>query len=368
MITGWRVLKMRFMPSSTSFEITWNAGPRWSMVGRSIARSTRSGTLVGPGICRKWRPAGMRCSSETANMSIVPQPRSLSSPDSVKGPVTSQTSQPVRFARGGEGSRLALRLAREVDGEVLFDAASRGRYATDASIYQVTPVGVVVPRTADAAVAAMQIAIEEGIAVLPRGAGTSQCGQTVGAALIIDDSRYLDQVHEVFAADLRAIVAPGVVLDTLNAQLKPLGLWYPIDVSTSAQATLGGMAGNNSCGSRSLAYGNMVDRVEAIDAWLPTGVRARFGAGQASSGPAAEIAAKAAALWERERDEIAARFPRVARRVAGYNLDRLGVLDSAGASQPRHPNLAKLLVGSEGTLAWFERIHLRLAELPRHKA
>ncbi len=273
--------------------------------------------------------------------------------------MTSQLSQPVRFARGGEGSRLARRLAREVDGEVLFDAASRGRYATDASIYQVTPVGVVVTRTADPAIAAMQIAIEEEIPVLPRGAGTSQCGQTVCAALVVDDSRYLDQVHEVVAADLRAIVAPGVVLDTLNAQLKPLGLWYPIDVSTSAQATLGGMAGNNSCGSRSLAYGNMVDRVEAIDAWLPTGARARFGAGQATSSPAAAIAAKAAALWERERDEIAARFPQVARRVAGYNLDRLG---------PENPNLARLLVGSEGTLAWFERIHLRLAELPRHKA
>src|SRR5688572_13496942 len=304
---------MRFMPSSTSFASTWNSGPRWSIVGRSMARSTRSGTLVGPGIWRKWRPAGMECSSATANMVIMPQPRPVLSPDPVKAPMTAQLSQPVRFTRAGEGSRLARRLAREVDGEVLFDAASRGRYATDASIYQVTPVGVVVPRNADAAIAAMQIAIEEGVPVLPRGAGTSQCGQTVGAALVVDDSRYLTHVHEVDAAGQRAIVAPGVVLDTLNARLKPLGLWYPVDVSTSAQATLGGMAGNNSCGSRSLAYGNMVDRVEAIDAWLPTAARARFGAGQASAGPAAQIAAKAAALWQRERDEIAARFPQVAR-------------------------------------------------------
>src|SRR6185369_7903003 len=124
--------------------------------------------------------------------------------------------------RGGERSPLARRLAREVDGEVLFDAASRGRYSTDASIYQVTPVGVVIPRTADAAISAMQIALEEGVAILPRGAGTSQCGQTVGEALVVDDSRYLNGVHDVFAADARAIVAPGVVLDTLNAQLKPL--------------------------------------------------------------------------------------------------------------------------------------------------
>jgi FAD/FMN-containing dehydrogenase/Fe-S oxidoreductase len=274
--------------------------------------------------------------------------------------MTAPITQPVRFPRGGEGSRLARRLAREVDGEVLFDAASRGRYATDASIYQVTPVGVVVPRTADAAIGAMQVAIEEGVAVLPRGAGTSQCGQTVGEALVIDDSRHLTQVHEVDAAAGSALVAPGVVLDTLNAQLKPLGLWYPIDVSTSAQATLGGMAGNNSCGSRSLAYGNMVDRVEGIDAWLPDGTRGRFGPEAAIAHPRIrELAQRAQALWQRERGEILARTPKTARNVAGYNLAKLA---------PEGFNLARLLVGSEGTLAWFERIHLRLAPLPRHKA
>jgi FAD/FMN-containing dehydrogenase/Fe-S oxidoreductase len=276
--------------------------------------------------------------------------------------MTLPTPQPVRFARGEERNRhaLAARLAREVDGEVLFDSASRARYSTDASIYQVMPVGIVVPRNVEAAIAAMQIAAEEGVAILPRGAGTSQCGQTVGAALVIDDSKYLNRVLEVDAASRRAVVEPGKVLDTLNAELRPLGLWYPIDVSTSAQATLGGMAGNNSCGSRSLAYGNMVDRVAAIDAWLPTGVRGRFGVeGQISDVGIRDIAAKARALWERESDEIDARFPKVARRVAGYNLDRLA---------PASFNLAKLLVGSEGTLAWFEKIHLELAELPRHKA
>ena len=290
----------------------------------------------------------------------MPQPCSDVSHDPVQTPMTSQLSSPVRFARGGEGSRLARRLAREVDGEVLFDAASRGRYSTDASIYQVTPVGVVVPRNVEAAIVAMQLAIEEGVAVLPRGAGTSQCGQTVGEALIVDDSRFLNRVHAVDAAAQRAVVEPGVVLDTLNAQLKPLGLWYPVDVSTSAQATLGGMAGNNSCGSRSLAYGNMVDRVEGIDAWLPDGTRGRFGIEGAMDNPRIRsLAARAKALWERERDEIIARTPRTARNVAGYNLSRLA---------PEGFNLAKLLVGSEGTLAWFERIHLRLAELPRHKA
>src|SRR5205085_1168051 len=255
---------------------------------------------------------------------------------------------------------LAQRLAREVDGEVLFDAASRGRYATDASIYQVMPIGVVVPRTIEAAIAALEIAAEAGTAILPRGAGTSQCGQTVGAALVIDDSKFLHRVLAVDAAARRAVVEPGVVLDTLNAKLKPLGLWYPIDVSTAAQATLGGMAGNNSCGSRSLAYGNMVDRVSAIDAWLPDGTRGTFAAGEYSPNSAIRsLAERAVHLWRREEDEVRARFPKVARRVAGYNLDRLA---------PEGFNLAKLLVGSEGTLAWFERLHLDLAELPRHKA
>ena len=269
---------------------------------------------------------------------------------------------PVRFARGGERSPLARRLAREVDGEVLFDAASRGRYATDASIYQVTPVGVVIPRSADAAIVAMQVAIEEGVAILPRGAGTSQCGQTVGEALVIDDSRFLDRIVEVDVPGCRATVEPGVVLDTLNARLRKHGLWYPVDVSTAAQATLGGMSGNNSCGSRSLLYGNMVDRVTAIDAWLPDGTRGRFDAAPTDA-RIVDIASKAKALYAREEVEIRARTPHTARNVAGYNLSRLA------PRAPGHaPNLASLLVGSEGTLAWFERIHLALAPLPKHKA
>ena len=268
---------------------------------------------------------------------------------------------PVRFERGAERSPFARRLAREVDGEVLFDAASRGRYATDASIYQVTPVGVVIPRNAEAAIVAMQVALEEGIAILPRGAGTSQCGQTVGDALVIDDSKFLHRLVELDVAGQRAVVEPGMVLDTLNARLKPHGLWYPVDVSTSAQATLGGMSGNNSCGSRSLLYGNMVDRVLAIDAWLHDGTRGRFDA--APTDPRIrDIAAKASALYARERDEILARTPNTARNVAGYNLARLAP-PATGA-----PNLASLLVGSEGTLAWFERIHVALAPIPRQKA
>ena len=271
-------------------------------------------------------------------------------------------ARPVRIDSPRTGdSALAARLRREVEGEVLFDAASRGRYSTDASIYQVEPVGVVVPRTEEAARTAIAIAIEEGVPVLPRGAGSSQCGQTVGAALVIDDSKYLNRMLEVDAAGRTALVQPGLVLDQLNAGLRAHKLWFPVDVSTSAQATLGGMAGNNSCGSRSIAYGNMVHNVLAIDAFTAEGHRWRFGPLQDAAGPAgyAELVKKFAALYEREKDEIAARFPKVLRRVAGYNLDHLG---------PPHANAAHLLVGSEGTLAYSERLLLKLAPLPPARA
>ena len=150
-------------------------------------------------------------------------------------------------------SALATRLKNEIHGDVLFDAATRGRYSTDASIYQIEPIGVVIPQTEEDAITAMQIGIDAGVAVLPRGGGTSQCGQTVGEALIIDVSKYLRNVVDFNAEARTAVVQPGVVLDQLNAFLKPHGLWFPVDVSTSAQATIGGMTGNNSCGSRSIS-------------------------------------------------------------------------------------------------------------------
>ena len=248
-----------------------------------------------------------------------------------------------------------------IDGEVLFDAFSRGRYSTDASIYQIDPVGVVVPRTEDAARAALQIAIERGVPVLPRGAGTSQCGQTVGAALVIDCSKYLNRLLDVDSARREAWVQPGLVLDELNARLKPHGLWFPVDVSTSAQATLGGMAGNNSCGARSIRYGNMVHNVEAIEAWLPDGAMFEFGPSGAAGQPPAyrALVEKIQAIAAREAGEIAQRWPTVLRRVQGYNLDMV---------QPQAPhNLAHLLVGSEGTLALTRRLKLRLSPLPAHK-
>ncbi len=243
----------------------------------------------------------------------------------------------------------------------MFDAASRGRYSTDASIYQVEPIGIVVPRSEEAARTAIAIAVEQGVPLLPRGAGSSQCGQAVGAALVIDHTKYLNRILEVNTVAATAVVQPGVVLDTLNAELRRHGLWFPVDVSTSAQATLGGMAGNNSCGSRSIAYGNMVHNVLAIEAVTASGARWRFGPLAEMSGSTGygEFAHKLKSLYEREKAEIEARFPKVLRKVAGYNLDHLG---------PPHANAAHLLVGSEGTLAYSERIHLKLSRLPEKRA
>src|SRR5215470_14642924 len=204
-------------------------------------------------------------------------------------------------------SPLDHRLRKEVDGEVLFDGFSRGRYSTDASIYQIEPVGVVVPRSEAAALTALEIAVEEGVPILPRGAGTSQCGQTVGAAMVIDHSKYLNDIVAFDAQAREVTVRPGVVLDRLNAFLKPHRLWFPVDVSTSAQATLGGMAGNNSCGSRSVRYGNMVHNVVAIEAWLPSGEEMTFGPAQEAEhagGTYRALVDKIHAIAQREAGEI----------------------------------------------------------------
>src|SRR5450830_644716 len=234
-----------------------------------------------------------------------------------------QNSTVTLHPRAGDGA-LAARLRREIRGEVLFDAASRGRYSTDASIYQIESVGVVVPQTEQDARIAIQIAAEQGIPILPRGGGTSQCGQTVGAALVIDNSKYLNQIL-AFDADAHTVtVEPGMVLDHLNAWLKPHGLWFPVDVSTAAQCTIGGMTGNNSCGSRSIEYGNMVHNVVAIDAILADGTQARFGRLPDMAAGSARIDAivqGVQTIARRERDEIIEQVPKVLRRVAGYNID-----------------------------------------------
>ena len=252
---------------------------------------------------------------------------------------------------------LAQRLSARLEGDVLLDAFSRGRYATDASIYQMMPLGVVCPKSEDDIAAALDIAREQGIPVLPRGGGTSQCGQTVNQALVLDNTPYFNGLLELDVENRRCVVRPGMVLDELNRILKPHGLWFPVDVSTASRATIGGMAGNNSCGGKSIRYGMMRDNVLSIDALLADGSRHQFGAGRTDQNAAyAALSRDLLALGRREAAEIAARFPKVMRRVGGYNIDAL-VPDAA----PQ--NLAHLLVGSEGTLAYSTAIELKLSPL-----
>jgi FAD/FMN-containing dehydrogenase/Fe-S oxidoreductase len=283
-------------------------------------------------------------------------------------PVNARTSPP-----GGDLPppdvlrRLERRLRRETRGEVLFDLASRGRYATDASIYQILPAGVFIPLDERDIAIAIDIARELRVPVLPRGAGSSQCGQTVGAALVVDHSKHVRRVLDIDAAGRTARVEPGLVLDDLNARLKPHELWFPVDVSTSAQATLGGMAGNNSCGSRSIAYGNMVHNVLGMSAWLSDGECVDFGPVSKLSGRAARIADFVRELAARHREDIVERWPKVMRRVGGYNLDIFDNQSERSYAPDGDVNLAHLLVGSEGTLAFSRTLTLKLSPRPPHR-
>lgn len=254
---------------------------------------------------------------------------------------------------------LERRLRSEISGDVLFDAFSRGRYATDASHYQMMPVGVVVPRTIEEAKASIDLANQEGVTVLARGGGTSQCGQTINHSLVVDCSKHLNGVLELDVENRRCVVEPGIVLDDLNRQLRKHGLWYPVDVSTASRATIGGMAGNNSCGGRSLRYGTMRDNVISMDAVLADGSSAHFGRANRDlsdipeSSPLKSLAKDLLALGSREAAEVEARFPKVQRRVGGYNLDAL----TPGRNDL---NLAHILIGSEGTLAFTTKVELKL--------
>ena len=163
------------------------------------------------------------------------------------------------------------------NGEFLDDNFSLGRYSTDASIYQIKPQGVLIPKNKKDILNAINFCLDNKISILPRGGGTSQCGQTVNHSLVIDNSKYFNKVLHFDKEKQICIVEPGIVLDQLNNFLKPYGLWFPIDVSTSSRATIGGMAGNNSCGGRSIKYGMMRDNVLSIDAILNDGNEYSFG-------------------------------------------------------------------------------------------
>ena len=266
-----------------------------------------------------------------------------------------------------DGNILAQRLTKETQGEVLFSPADRGRYATDASIYQVIPVGAFVPKTTQDVELALDICRDLHVPVVARGGGTSQCGQTVGAGLVIDHSKHLRRVLDLNVAERTVKVEPGIVLDHLNAQLKPHGLWYSVDVSTSAQATLGGMAGNNSCGSRSIAYGNMVHNVLGVDVLLSSRRKICLSSYQNSSGIERELGDYVKSLAHDLQPEITANWPKVMRRVGGYNLDIFNNQNEKPYTSDGSVNLAHLFVGSEGTLGITQSLTLKLCELPKTK-
>ncbi|MEO6807742.1 MAG: FAD-binding oxidoreductase, partial [Isosphaeraceae bacterium] len=277
----------------------------------------------------------------------------------------------------GALERVRSRLSRETRAEVRFDRGSRALYATDASLYQIDPLGVFVPRTVTDVVKGMTIAAEEGLPVLPRGGATSLSGQSVGEALVIDFSKYLNRIGVVDRDRGLVHVEPGVVLERLNAHLKPLGLMFGPDVSTADRATLGGMIGNNSAGARSLRYGKTVDHVEAIDVILADGETAHFG--PVESEELDQVCAgtdRLGAIYRAVRDvtlenreAIEARFPKILRRVSGYNLDEfipgLAVRPEGWPVEPWRFNLARLIVGSEGTLATVAGALVKVVPIPK---
>ena len=258
-------------------------------------------------------------------------------------------------------------LRSKVSGEVLEDEFTLGMYATDASIYQIMPKAVVFPKNEDDVVQALAIARQAKITILPRGAGTSLAGQTVGDSMVLDFSRYMDQILEINRDERWARVQPGIARDDLNALLLPFGLHFAPDPATSSRANIGGMVGNNSSGTKSILYGKTVDHVLESKVILADGTLMLL----SSMNPAAyqevctsvsreaEIYGGFQKIIETHREEIDKRFPKVMRRVGGYNFDEFIHTDNW--------NLSKLICGSEGTLGIILEVKLNLEPLPKHK-
>ncbi|WP_326663233.1 FAD-binding and (Fe-S)-binding domain-containing protein [Streptomyces canus] len=258
-------------------------------------------------------------------------------------------------------------LRERVDGEVRFDAGSRAAYSTDASNFRQTPIGVVVPRTPEAAAEAVAVAREYDAPVLSRGGGTSLAGQCTNTAVVIDWSKYCDRLESVDPDARTCVVQPGIVLDELNRRLAPTGLRFGPEPATHANCTIGGMIGNNSCGATAQAYGKVVDNIARMEVQLYDGTR--FWCGETGDEEFAEIERHGdlrASLYRQLRalrdtyaDEIRARFPDIPRRVSGYNLDSL---------LPEHGfDVAGLLVGSESTLVTVLRAELELVPVVRER-
>ncbi len=308
-------------------------------------------------------------------------------------PDVSASRSTGRRRRGGPGPRssgeprpgasdLEVALGRALDGEVRFDDHTRHLFSTDASMYAITPIGVAFPRHADDVQAAVEVAARFGVPVLPRGAGTSHCGQTVGEAVVLDLSRHLSQITELDPESRTARVQPGVIQDQLNRAAAPHGLLFGPDTSTSNRATLGGMIGNNSCGARSAQHGMTIDHVTALDVVLSDASTARF-----TVRDAAEVAARAArdtlegrlyreipGLVEAHRDAIVEHTQPFWRRSGGYRLERLlpgfeyslhpGAGDTRRTAPPGGLDLTPLIVGSEGTLVTVTEATVGLVDLP----
>jgi FAD/FMN-containing dehydrogenase/Fe-S oxidoreductase len=275
-------------------------------------------------------------------------------------------------------ARLRDALAATVTGEVRFDRLSRALYSTDASVYQIVPLGVVLPRTEADVLATLRACAQFGVPLTARGGGTSQAGQAIGPGLVLDCSKYLDGIVEVNAAERWARVLPGCVLDDLNLAVKHLGLQFAPDISTANRATIGGMIANNASGTHSLIHGKTVDHVVGLKVALSDGsvIDARpldeteLEAKCRQSDLEGECYRTVRRLATTRADEIERRYPKILRRVGGYNLDWF-VARRPGASPPGSPaqfSLAPLFVGSEGTLAVTLEAKLRLIDLPRAKA
>jgi len=257
-------------------------------------------------------------------------------------------------------------LAAALKGETLFDEVSRLLYSTDASLYQIKPGAVVVPRDREDVINAVKIAARHQVPLIGRGGGTSLAGQTVTSGLVLDFSKHMNQVLEVNEEEHWARVQPGIVLDNLNAYLKPYGLFFAPDVATASRANVGGMLGNNSSGVRSVKYGKTVDHVLELSVVLPSGEdlqfhnlsRSELEQKCASGGREGSLYAAISAIVDENRDEIVKRFPKVMRRVSGYNLDELLDRDQF--------NLAKLMVGSESTLGLVTEAKVNLVPIPPH--
>ena len=259
-------------------------------------------------------------------------------------------------------------LRRHVDGEVRFEEAACKLYSTDASIYQIQPLGVVLPHTVAGLRAAAQIALEMHVAIVPRGGGTSLSGQSIGPGIVIDCSKYLNRILDVDPVAMTARVEPGVVLDQLNRAVAPHGLQFGPDVATASRANLGGMIGNNSAGSHSIVYGKTIDHVRRLDVVLSDGSRAELGPLTAAQWRQREDRTFLGSIYrgvrvavETAAPEIARRFPRILRRVSGYNLDAI----AAAVNPQTTAGLHQLVIGGEGTLAIVTEAELRLVARPK---